>query len=206
LSATNDADGKRLSPQETASRRDWRTAMNLGLYVGARLGDATNLRWENVDYTRKQIRFIPEKSRKKKELIIPIHEDLEAYLLTLPSSDKPDGFLCPTLCGAQAGKRGYLSNKFSAILTAAGIDRRPGQKKHGKGRIFFKLGYHSLRHTFNSGLADAGVSIELRSKLTGHSTLAMNDRYTHLGDKTMRGAIEAIPSRAKTKTLDKPLK
>jgi integrase len=48
-------------------------------------------------------------------------------------------------------------------------------------------------------MADAGVSIELRSKLTGHSTLAMNDRYTHLADATKRRAIEAIPSLSKRK-------
>ncbi|MGD1031407.1 MAG: site-specific integrase [Opitutaceae bacterium] len=200
LSATKDAEGKPLSVSERAYRRDWQTAVNLGLYMGARLGDATNLRWSNVDYTRKQIRFIPEKSRKKRELVIPIHPDLEAYLLTLPSSDKADGFLCPTLGGAEAGHRASLSRNFGNILESAGIDRRPGKKKHGKGRTFYRLGFHALRHTFNSMMADAGVSIELRSKLTGHSTLAMNDRYTHLADATKRRAIDSIPSLLRPRT------
>jgi integrase len=203
LSATNDAEGKPLSAAERADRRDWRTAVNLGLYAGTRLGDATNLRWSNVDYTRKQIRFTPEKGRKKRELVIPMHPDLEAYLLTLPSSDKTDGFLCPTLGGVKAGDRAKLSKKFAAILGAAGIDRRAGREKRGKGRTFYRLGYHSCRHTYNSMMADAGVSIELRAKLTGHSTLAMNDRYTHLADATKRRAIEAIPSLAKRKALAK---
>jgi hypothetical protein len=47
-------------------------------------------------------------------------------------------------------------------------------------------------------MADAGVSIELRSKLTGHTTIAMNDRYTHLANATKRRAIESIPSLAKS--------
>lgn len=197
LSATEDADQKPLSASERANRRDWRTAVNLGLYIGARLGDATNLRWANIDLERKQVRFQPEKSRKKQELVIPIHPDLEAYLLALPSADRSDKFLCPTLGGALAGHRASLSKEFGAILEAAGIDRRAGRKKHGKGRTFNRLGFHSLRHTFNSMMADAGVSIELRAKLTGHSTIAMNDRYTHLADATKRRAIEAIPSRSK---------
>jgi hypothetical protein len=46
-------------------------------------------------------------------------------------------------------------------------------------------------------MADAGVTIELRAKLTGHTTLAMNDRFTHLGDATKRRAIESIPSLSK---------
>jgi integrase len=195
LSASEDATGKRLPASERTHRRDWRTAVNLGLYIGARLGDSTNLCWSNIDLERKQIRFLPEKSRKKQELVIPIHPDLEAYLLGLPSSDRADKYLCPTLGGALAGHRASLSKEFGAILEAAGIDRRAGRKKHGKGRVFNRLGFHSLRHTFNSMMADAGVSIELRAKLTGHATISMNDRYTHLADATKRKAIEAIPSR-----------
>ncbi len=203
LSATADAEGKPLSAAERAHRRDWRTAANLGLYLGARLGDATGLRWSSVDYTRKQIRFTPEKSHKQHELMVPIHPDLETYLLTLPSSDKADGFLCPTLGGVKAGDRAKLSKEFAAILAAAGIDRRAGKEKHGMGRTFYRLGFHSLRHTFTSMLADAGVSIELRAKLTGHSTLAMNDLYTHVADDTKRQAIESIPSRSKRKVITK---
>lgn len=206
LSAAKDAEGKPISTAERNSRRDWKTAVNLGAYIGARLGDATNLRWSNLDYTAKQIRFIPEKSRKREELKIPMHPDLEAYLLTLPSSDKADGFLCPTLASVGAGNRPKLSKQFAAILEAAGIDRRAGQEKHGKGRTFYRLGFHSLRHTFNSMMADGGVPIDLRSNLSGHSTLAMNDRYTHPSDATKRRAIEAIPSiskrRAGTKRED----
>jgi len=197
LSATKDAEGKPLSAAERASRRDWKTAVNLGAYVGARLGDATNLRWSNVDYTLKQIRFIPEKSRKGKELQVPAHPDLERYLLTLPSSDKADGFLCLTLSSVGAGNRPKLSKQFAAILEGAGIDRRAGQEKHGKGRTFYRLGFHSLRHTFVSRMANAGVSIELRSKLAGHSTLEMNDRYTDFEDDTKRRAIKSMPSISK---------
>jgi integrase len=61
-----------------------------------------------------------------------------------------------------------------------------------------RLGLHSLRPMFNSMMADAGVSTELRSKLTGPATLAMNDRYTHPADAAKRRAIEAIPSLSKS--------
>jgi integrase len=197
LGASKTPEGRPLPQGDRERRCNWTTAVNLGLYLGARLGDCTNLRWSNVDFTRKQVRFIPEKSRKKQELVIPMHSDLETYLLALPSADKADGYVCPVLGGREAGKRGQLSNEFSGILESAGIDRRAGREKTGKGRTFYRLGFHSLRHTFNSMMADAGVSIELRSKLTGHTTLAMNDRYTHLADATKRRAIDAIPSFSK---------
>lgn len=196
LSSKHDEEGKPLPAGEAKLRRDWRTAVNLGLYLGARLGDCTNLRWRSVDFERHEVRFVPEKDRKKRELVIPMHADLEAYLLGLSAPDTPTAYLCPTLGGAVAGGRASLSRQFGAILDAAGIDRRAGRQKTGRGRTFYRLGFHSLRHTFNSLLANSGVPIELRAKLTGHSTLAMNDRYTHLGDATLRKAITSVPSRS----------
>jgi integrase len=168
--------------------------VSLGLYLGARLGDGTNLRWSNVDFARKQIRFVPEKSRKKQPLIIPMHPDLENHLMTLPGADKADGYLCPVIGGLKAGGRTGLSTEFSSILRAAGINRRPVRAKSGRGRTFYRLAFHSLRHTFNSMMADAGVSPELRARLAGHATIAMNERYTHFADVTKRRAIEMIPS------------
>ena len=50
LSATKDAEGKPLSAAERASRRDWKTAVNLGAYVGARLGDALTVEHLVTDF------------------------------------------------------------------------------------------------------------------------------------------------------------
>jgi integrase len=51
-----------------------------------------------------------------------------------------------------------------------------------------------LRHSFNSALANAGVSQELRMKLTGHSTAAVNTRYTHHELAPLREAVGRVPS------------
>ena len=42
-------------------------------------------------------------------------------------------------------------------------------------------------------LANAGVSQEIRVKFTGHSSNAMNDRYTKLDRKPLGEAIERLP-------------
>jgi integrase len=49
-----------------------------------------------------------------------------------------------------------------------------------------------LRHSFNTALANAGVSQELRMKLTGHSSVEMNAHYSHHELGTVRKAIESI--------------
>jgi hypothetical protein len=51
-----------------------------------------------------------------------------------------------------------------------------------------------LRHSFNSALANAGISQEVRMKLTGHSTASINTQYTHHELAPLRSAIERLPS------------
>jgi len=64
----------------------------------------------------------------------------------------------------------------------------------GKGlRIFTKRSFHSLRHSFNSVLANAGVPKEIRMKLTGHASPMMNQNYTHLNPDTLNGVMDLFP-------------
>ena len=64
----------------------------------------------------------------------------------------------------------------------------------GKGsHQFSRRTFHSLRSSFNSALANAGVSQEIRVKFTGHSSNAMNDRYTKLDRKPLGDAIGKLP-------------
>ena len=101
------------------------------------------------------------------------------------------GFLCPSLAGKGPGGKHGLSEGFKRIVRKAGID--PGIIQ-GKGiQKFTKRTFHSLRHSFNSVLANAGVSEELRMKLTGHSSKAINDRYTHLEIATLKNAVTTLP-------------
>ena len=55
------------------------------------------------------------------------------------------------------------------------------------------LTFHSLRHSFNSAMANAGVSQEVRQRLTGHASAEMNKLYTHHELAPLRAAISAIP-------------
>ena len=51
--------------------------------------------------------------------------------------------------------------------------------------------FHSLRHTFVTRLADAGVPESVRRQLVGHSNAATHDRYDHSTDPA-RLAIDAL--------------
>ena len=81
----------------------------------------------------------------------------------------------------------------AAKIDANVTNRFAAGEEPGVGRKFRSLTFHSLRHTFNSVLANAGVDQEVRQQLTGHASAAMNRRYTHLELKTMRAAISKLP-------------
>ena len=168
---------------------DWKGAIMLAYFTGARLRDVANMRWSSIDLAAKVVTFTPSKT--KKSVAIPLHADLEAHLLKSPGIGK--AFLFPSLAGKGTGGKTGLSGQFAAIMARAGIAGKI-TRHSPEGRANNSLSFHSLRHSFNSAMANAGVSQEIRQKLTGHASAEMNTVYTHHELAPLRAAIAAIPS------------
>jgi integrase len=186
-----------FSPEQVArlvevADGDWKGVILTGYYTGARLQDVTNLKWSNVDLEKRLISFKAKKT--KTMVLVTIHQDLEDHLLTLKSADDPQSPVFPTVAGQAGPGRNGLSMTFKRIMAVAGIESATARERAGQaGRSLSALSFHSLRHSFNSALANAGVSQELRQKLTGHASALVNSRYTHHEIETLRQAVEAIP-------------
>ena len=176
---------------------DWRGVILAGYYVGARLQDLANLRWENVELERHLIKFTAQKTRKS--LTVPIHPELEEHLLSLPTSDESKAPLFPTLVGKSTGGATGLSMTFKKLMKQAGIRAGLAREGKGEGHSVSLRSFHSLRHSFNSAMANAGVNQETRRKLTGHASDAMNDNYTHFELDVFRQAVELVPRLPKGK-------
>jgi integrase len=132
--------------------------------------------------------------RKTGELLtVPIHPSLETHLLNL-AGDHP-GPVCPELAAVPVGGRSGLSKQFLAIMRKAGIDSQSVQTA-GKRRLA-QRSFHSLRVTFNSVLHNQDVSQEIRKKLTGHKSDAVNDRYTKSELGMLSSAVKKLPGVAK---------
>lgn len=172
-----------------AAEGDWPAAILFGYFTGARLGDVANMPRNAIDWRKELIHFTPSKTGKA--VTIPLHPDLKRELLKTPAIGR--GFLFPSLAGKGTGGRDGLSGKFAAIMEKAGIASKKTQQVEG-GRSTSKLSFHSLRHSFNSALANAGVSQEIRQKLTGHTSAEVNAQYTHHDLEPLRAAISSIPA------------
>jgi integrase len=176
-----------------AAPSEWRTLILCGYYLGGRLGDLAALRWDDIDLTASVIRFTQGKTNRAIE--IPLHPELESHLLTI-AGDR-GGHLCPVLAQTRLDGRGGLSSRFARLMESAGCSR--GQVQSTK-NTFARKSFHSLRHSFTSALANAGVSPELRMKLTGHLSKGVHAKYTHHELEPLRHAVNSLP-----RLLEKPL-
>ncbi len=207
---TNPCTALESLPEETAERStftpaqvarllgeaegDWKGAILLAYYTGARLRDVANMRWNAIDLKEQLLTFTPGKTKKtKKAVTIPLHPELERQLLSAPGIGK--AFVFPTLAGQGTGGKSGLSGQFAAIMARAGIAGTI-TRHTAEGRANCSLSFHCLRHSFNSAMANAGVSQEVRQKLTGHASAAMNRLYTHHEIEPLRAAIGTLPSLA----------
>jgi integrase len=180
---------KQVAKLVGAAEGDWKGAILLAYYTGARLRDVANMRWNAIDLKRQLITFTPSKT--KKAQTIPLHAELERHLLKSPGIGT--AFLFPSLAGKGTGGKSGLSGQFAAITARAGIEGKI-MRHTAEGRGNNSLSFHSLRHSFNSAMANAGVSQEIRQKLTGHASAEMNKLYTHHELGPLRAAIATLPT------------
>jgi integrase len=188
------ADRSNFTPKQVAklvgsAEGDWQGAILFAYYTGARLSDVANMRWNAINLGDRVIEFGPKKTRKP--VVIPFHSDLERHLLKSPGVGR--AFLFPSLAEKRTGGKNGLSGQFKAIMVKAEIKGKV-IRHTTEGRANTSLSFHSLRHSFNSVMANAGVSQEIRQKLTGHASAEMNTIYTHHELEPLRAAIARIPA------------
>jgi integrase len=186
-----------FTPEQVAAllktaESDWRSLIMVAFYTGQRLLDCANLRWRDVDLVSdiKTIRFQVRKSGA--EIVTVIHPSLENYLLSLSAPETDDEYIFPTLAERRSS---VLSNQFRKIMERAHLEHREIRKRISKGgRSVAALSFHSLRHSFSSILANAGVSEERRMALTGHRSRDMHQRYSHHELEQLQKAVALLPT------------
>jgi integrase len=182
---------EQISALLKTAQGDWRGLILIGFYCGQRLQDCANLRWRDVDLVSdiKTIRFAVRKTGA--EVVSVVHAALEDFLLSLPTAKSDDEYLFPTLAERPSST---LSFQFRELLALANIERGLIRERTTQSnRSVSALSFHSLRHSFSSILANAGVSEELRMTIVGHTTRAIHAKYTHHELKRLRDAIALLP-------------
>jgi integrase len=175
---------------------EWQSLIKIGLYTGARLCDVAVLKWSDADLDKWELRFVARKTGRS--VLVPVAGPLRSHLMALASSDDLSGHLHPEAARsvARQGNSSKLSAQFGSLLAQAGLrpPRLNARKSGGTRRHHFAaLSYHSLRHSFISFLKTAGAAQATVMEMSGHSSAAMSELYTHTDRLAMERAMVSLP-------------
>jgi integrase len=92
---------------------EWQTLILLGYFIGARLSDCVQMKWENVEPEQGMIVYHQQKTGKK--VAVPMHYHVIEHLKYI-STFGTTGFLCPKLAGKGTGGKHGLPATMSSGL------------------------------------------------------------------------------------------
>ena len=178
-----------------ATSGEMRTLFFIGIYTGLRLKDCTLLKWDAIDLAGGFIRTVPIKTKRHGIAVsIPILPPLAAALREARDADgDAGGYVLPELAELyQASKGKRVNNRIKTVFKHAGI--KVTSSMEGRSRKVTDFGFHSLRHTFVSMAARAGIRQAVVQSIVGHTNAAMTAHYTHTNEADLRAAMAAFPA------------
>ena len=187
---------------------EWYGFIYVAYFTGLRLGDIASLKWEMIDLASKVMTVHPQKRREaviRPPLLIPMHKALTNWFRLRKDeidTNKPSDFVFARLSQLEVTGTTGLSNTFTRLIEKAGIENYPVKEKQlgsTRGRDVYAYSFHSLRATFNTELEAAGVSAEVRMKLSDHTSQDVNMLYTKPEASRLAGEISKLPLPGKTK-------
>jgi integrase len=181
--------GDLLALVRTRASRDYAPLLHaIPAYTGMRRGEVLRLRWSDVEMDQDSIIARSRKqSRQKSETArrIDLHPELKALLLDWRGTRPRGQFV---ICEREAD--GPITEKTATRYFCQPLRSTPwclSSKKR-----WFKVGFHTYRHSFASNLAARGVDQRIIDEWMGHQTESMRKRYRHLFPKERRSAMNSF--------------
>ena len=192
---------------------EWHKLILIGIYTGLRLGDCCRLDWSQINLAQGVIQLVPEKTKRhhRRIVTIPIHPALGVALLESAecnvrgvktenedashlalSNSHFTGPVLPRISEMYTRTRSRVSDRLCAIFRAAHIET--SVQIEGRKHKTPEATFHSLRHTFVSFAANAGVPLHIVQSIVGHESTAMTRHYYHENIAALKSAVAAIPT------------
>jgi integrase len=148
----------------------------VALQTGMRKSEQLRLNWADIDFRLSRLTVRQSKSGEARH--IPMNTVVTQTLQSLPRMiHNPYVFY-----GRKVGeefKNGIKNSDWKKYLKQAGIE---------------DFRWHDLRHTFASRLVMRGVNLLTVSKLLGHSSTEVTERYAHLAPSYLNNAVDTLVS------------
>jgi len=162
-----------IATKYTGQNPEVRRAFAFCLYTGIRFCDVKGLKYSNVDFSNKRLKFEQVKTKghsANSEVIIDLNE----------------GHF--TLIGEKPEKDDFIFNLPSHTMCLKALRHwtaRAGIDKH--------ITWHCARHTFAVSLLSSKNDIKTVASLLGHSGLRHTEKYTRAVDSLKKAAINSLP-------------
>ncbi len=152
----------------------------MSLDTGARWGELAALTWQNVDLEAQTARLMDTKAGDNRTIHTTTQRVREMLKHRKQQSDSP--FVFPARGG---GLQKQPNVVFARTVNELGLNNGIDDQRR-------KVCFHTMRHTFASRLAMAGVPLYTIKEAMGHHTIAMTERYAHLMPDTLRDAMTVL--------------
>jgi integrase len=214
--ATRDDIGRAITSEEEEAllaacgqsrSRSLLPAFSLALNTCMRYSEIRLQRWRQIDFKTHEITVGKSKSDAGTGRVIPVNARAWA-VLEFWASNFPDRQ--PTDYVFPSERYGAAGDGFAACVYDINPKKPIGRWKEAweaaKKRAGVECRFHDLRHTGCTRMLEAGEAFPVVAMIMGWSpatTVRMAKRYGHIGQPTLRRAVESISS-ATAKSAEKP--
>lgn len=152
-----------------------------GLNTAMRHSEIVKARFEHLDLDNLRLYIPYAKAGDREQPITPELADILRNELSMRDEKHQDGWIFPSPRpnASSSGHRDRMGKPFRRAVIAAGLDPKT-------------ITPHVMRHTAITNLVKAGVDLPTIQRISGHKTLAMVLRYTHVHGSHINQAIKAI--------------
>ncbi len=166
---------KLMTVLDEANEKWLKPLIIIALNTGLRLSNLCDLQRSEVNLFNQMIVISAEKMKNDDYIGIPLTERAYNTFKELLRLQSISGYVFH-----DNGEKLYpvkVQRAFKKIVEKAG---------------FSNFRFHDLRHTFASYLRQKGVDLHTLSKLLGHKSIRMSERYAHLSVDDLRKAISVL--------------
>jgi integrase len=158
------------------------------LYLsGWRIGEATSLKWSDVDVERKTVRLRIVHSKNKESRFLPLTGRLLEMIQQRCNERCPD---CPYVFHRDGKQIKDCYDAWRSACIGAGFGKMELQA-NGKNKYVGPIP-HDFRRCAVRNLDRAGVSQSVAMQITGHKTPSIYRRYRIVDERDLREAAEKL--------------
>ena len=142
--------------------------------TGMRRGEIVNIRLQDIDFDRRQIRINGGKG--KKDRVTLLSEHMSSGLQHYIDQYNPKYWLIENV-----NRTKYSDNSVGKVVRD--LSRKAGLKD---------VTPHVLRHSFATHLMDNGTDLRIIQSLLGHESIETTQIYTHVSNKNLAGIVNPL--------------